>query len=31
MESYSFWEQMWYKIMQIKAFFVDLEIKMYEA
>lgn len=31
MESYSFWEQMWLKIMQIKAFLIDSEIKMYEA
>ena len=26
-----FWGQMWYKIMQIKAFLLSLEIKMYEA
>lgn len=30
-ESYSFPEQMCHKIMQMKAFFIDTEIKMYEA
>lgn len=31
MERFGFQKQMWYKVMQMKAFLRDLEIKMHEA